>query len=649
MKHRKHTAIIIHSLLLAVLGAASQAAEQPAAIALVPKPLEVQCDAGQFSLKADTIIAVDAGSPAAIVIAKQLQARLRASTGLDIQLATSPATETPRGAIRVAGSPERSLGSEGYRLEVTPERITIIGGGPAGMFYGTQTILQLLPPAVFSPTEVTHVGAWAVPALRIKDRPRFAWRGLMLDCSRTFQSLDYLRKTIDRLAAYKMNVLHLHLTDEQGWRMEIKKYPELTRKGARFAPEYNEPAAHEGFYTQDQLRTLVRYAADRHVTIVPEIEMPSHCIAALICRPDLACPGRRLDKIMPYDKMLAAMDKDQGNYPIYCAGNDGTFQFLEDVLDEVMAVFPATFIHVGGDEANKIRWRNCPKCQARIKQESLKDEQELQSYFIRRIEKYLNAKGRRLIGWSEILQGGLAPNAAVMDWIGGADAATKTGHDAVMSPTSHCYFDYPYSAISTERAYSFEPCARLASPQAKHILGLQASFWSHIDREPALVDRQLFPRLLALAERGWSPADVRDRATFKVRLDAQLPRLRAMGVHYRPEPFAHWTPRQVTDIYRPLLWDVTSAMTGAGRYRVTFQYTGGACRLGMESVKLLADGAVVSADRHRGMTGASDERNTYIVELKRYSPATKYELRCSARSEGGTDSHGDMYIEGPLP
>ena len=517
-------------------------------------------------------------------------------------------------------------GMEGYTLEVSRSGIVITAADEGNAFYARQTLSQL-------------ISSNRVPCVRIVDKSRFAWRGLMLDCSRTFQSLDYLHQTIDRLAAYKMNVLHLHLTDDQGWRIEIKKHPELTQKGARFSAKYNEPERHQGFYTQQQLRELVRYAAARHVTIVPEIEMPGHSHEVLVCRSDLSCAGKVADDIFPFSKG-PNITRD-----VLCAGNDDTFRLLEDVLDEVIEMFPSQFIHIGGDEAPKDSWKECPKCQARIKAEGLKDEHELQSYFIRRIEKYLNSKGRRLIGWSEILQGGLAPNAAVMDWIGGAGSATKAGHDVVMSPTSHCYFDYSYGAISSERAYSFEPVAGLSAEQAKHVLGLQANFWSHIDREPELVDKQLFPRLLALAERGWSPVGVRDWPSFKARLDAQLPRLRRMDVHYRPEPAGTWTPQQVTESYAPLLWNVTSALTEDGRYRVTLQYTKGKCRIGIESAELLAGGVVISADRHRGMTGASHEANTYIVELKQHEPGKKYELRVTGRGEGGTDSHGDVFIE----
>jgi hexosaminidase len=431
----------------------------------------------------------------------------------------SDALKTPSGAgggaIRFAHAD--GLPAEGYELAVTATGAVIRASTPAGAFYGMQTLLQL------QSKDGAFTGA------TIQDAPRFQWRGLMMDCSRTFQSVDYLRKTIDRLAAYKMNVLHLHLTDDQGWRIEIRKHPELTQRGARFSAKYNEPESHQGFYTQRQLRELVAYAAARHVTVVPEIEMPGHSHAVIVCRPDLACHGPATNDIFPFFSG-PGITRD-----VFCAGNDDSFRLLEDVLDEVIELFPSPFIHIGGDEAPRDFWKSCPKCQARIKAEGLKDENDLQSYFIRRMEKYLNAKGRRLIGWSEILQGGLAPNAAVMDWIGGAAQATKGGHDAVMSPTGYCYFDYPYSRISSRRAYSFEPCAGLSPEQARHILGLQANFWSHLDREPERVDRQLFPRLLSLAERAWSPQNCRDWADFHARLQAQLSRLEQLGVNCSQE------------------------------------------------------------------------------------------------------------------
>ncbi len=492
----------------------------PAALpALIPWPAEIERTGGFFDLLPDTAIVHEAGlERAAALAAVQLGLRGPVDPG------------RPRdGAISLVL--DRALKAEGYACRIDPSGIAISGGSPAGVMFGVQTLRQLAGPAPVT-------GRRPISGLIIRDRPRFAWRGLMLDCSRTFQSIAYLKATIDRLLFYKMNVLHLHLTDEQGWRMEIRRYPELTRKGARFDPKYNEPESHQGFYTQAELKELVVYAAERGVTLVPEIEMPSHCIAALVCRPDLACPGPFLDEIMPYVLMSEAAAKDPARYPIFCAGNEDTITFLENVLDEVAEVFPSKTIHIGGDEAPKIRWKACPKCQARMRAEGLKDEDGLQSWFVRRIERHLASRGRRLIGWDEILEGGLAPGAAVMSWRGtaGGKAAAEAGHEVVMSPTSHCYFDYSYEAIDAKKAYGFDPLEGISPAAAPHVLGLQANFWSHLDREPALVDKQIFPRLLALAERGWSKAAAAEWAFFEPRLTAHFEWLRRFGVSYFAGP-----------------------------------------------------------------------------------------------------------------
>jgi hexosaminidase len=414
-----------------------------------------------------------------------------------------------------------------YSLVVTPESIRVTAGHHSGLFYGLQTLRQLVGDDTV--TSQSDNGAVRIPCVSITDAPRFSWRGLMLDCSRTFQSIEYMKKTIDRMAFYKMNVLHLHLTDDQGWRVEIKRYPELTGKGARFADKFNEPASHQGYYTQAEMRELIDYASRRHVVIVPEIEMPGHTLAALACYPELSCTGGPFE-VSPFSKI---------EVDVLCAGNDKVFEFLENVLSEVVEVFPSDFIHIGGDEVPKERWKACPKCQARIREEKLADEHQLQSWFIKRIERFLNGKKRRLIGWDEILEGGLAPNAAVMSWRGvkGGITAAAAGHHVVMSPTSHCYFDYTYEQISTEKAHSFEPEEGLDGKQAGFLLGIQANFWSHIDREPHKVDRQIFPRLLGISERAWSPKDARDWKDFSSRMKVHQDRMKTMAIQAYDEVF----------------------------------------------------------------------------------------------------------------
>ncbi len=488
------------------------------ALALLPQPVSVEGLAGVCRLSPATFLVADAATlPQAEVLAGEMEATLGWRPA--IRRTTAPDT-APAIVLRIAPA-EARLPREGYRLRVSPGGVVITGADSSGVLYGAMTLLQLLPP----PAETR--GEAEIPCLRIVDAPRFRWRGLMLDCSRTFQSPEYLRATIDRMARYKLNVLHLHLTDDQGWRLEIGGLPELTGKGARFPERYGEPEAHQGHYTREQMRELVAYAAVRGVTIVPEIEMPGHALAALSCYPEISCTGGPFE-IFPYFQGPGVTED------VMCPGSEETFRFIETVLDEVVAVFPSTFLHVGGDEAPRTRWEACPRCQARIRDEGLEDARALQGYFLARVEEMVAARGRRLIGWDEILEGGLPPRAAVMSWRGmeGGIEAAGGGHDVVMSPTSHCYFDYPYDQIDTDRAYSFEPVPEgFTEEQAAHVLGLQANFWSHIDREPALVDRQLYPRLLALAERGWSPAETRDPEDFRRRLAPQVERLEAMGVN----------------------------------------------------------------------------------------------------------------------
>jgi len=503
---------------------------------LIPRPMELKLaaagkDAAGFQLASGAVIVHDKETAG---LARMLQQDIAEQTGLWLKLATDPVG----GAVRIdlRTDPTDLPGKEAYVLAVSSSCAAVRASQPEGRFYATRTLLQLLFQAGQDGADAAPAAApakrapAAVPALTITDSPRFPWRGLMLDCSRTFQSIDYVKKTIDRMAMYKMNVLHMHLTDDQGWRLAIRKYPELTRKGAAFPENWNEPAEHQGFYTRAQMKDIIACAAARGITIVPEIEMPGHCLAAIACYPKLSCKGGPFE-IHPFFKGPGIHNE------IYCAGNDETFEFLQDVLSEVIEIFPSQYIHIGGDEAPKNSWKACAKCQARIKAKGLKDEHELQSWFIKRIEKFVNSKGRKIIGWDEILEGGLAENAAVMSWRGtrGGIAAAQAGHDVVMSPTSHCYFDYKYDRISTARAYSLEPTAGLTGDQARRVLGIQANFWSHIDREPPRVDAQLFPRLLGIAERGWSLKTVTDVADFAARVKAQLPRMGMLGVAYHKE------------------------------------------------------------------------------------------------------------------
>jgi hexosaminidase len=505
------------------------------AMPLIPQPMKMKFSEGTFTLSSATVVLVNQGTGDN---GKYLVDLLSSLTGFELKIKQISEQATEANGIALLLTPDKGdLGKEGYALSVTKDRVIISAAMAAGIFYGIQTLRQLLPSEIEKQNVVQEKVVWGIPCVEIEDKPRFGWRGLMIDCSRTFWSKTFIKRKIRLMSLYKLNRLHLHLTDDQGWRLQIRKHPKLTEIGSKFAQKYQEPPVRQGCYTQDDIKEIIAYGARYHVTIVPEIEMPGHSTAALTVYPELSCTGGPFE-IFPFFKG-PGITKD-----ILCAGNEKTFQFLEDVLGEVVELFPSEFIHIGGDEAPKDRWSQCPKCQARIQQEGLKNERELQSYFVKRIEKFLHAKGKRLIGWGEILEGGLAPRATVMSWRKSESgvAAAKAGHDVVMSLTSHCYFNFPYKRISTMKVYGYNPIpAELTEEQAKHILGIQANFWSNIDREEVGVDKQVFPRLLAIAEVAWSPKDQRDETRFRDRVKIDCSRLKKLGVRYFPDP-AIWPP-----------------------------------------------------------------------------------------------------------
>jgi len=500
------------------------------ALPLIPQPMQMKLGEGSFPLSSTTVVL---GSQGTEDYAKYLADLLSSLTGMEPKTIHALEKAVEGNYIALWLTPGKGApGREGYTLSVTKNRILISAPASAGLFYAIQTLRQLLPLENEKQRIDAAQAVWNLPCVEIEDNPRFEWRGLMLDCSRTFWSKAFIKRKIRLMSRYKMNILHLHLTDDQGWRLQIRSHPRLTEIGSRFASKYEEPSQRQGYYTQEDMREIIAYGARYHVTIVPEIEMPGHSTAALAVYPHLSCKGGPFE-IFPFFKG-PGITKD-----ILCGGNEKTFQFLEEVLNEVVELFPSRFIHIGGDEAPKDRWSQCPKCQIRIKSEGLKDEQELQSYFIKRVEKFLHSKSRRLIGWSEITEGGLAPRATVMSWRKGASgiAAARAGHDVVMSLNSHCYFNFPYKRTSTMKVYSYNPIpAELTEEQAKHILGVQANFWSNIDREEAGVDRQVFPRLLAIAEVAWAPKDQRDETRFRHRVKIDSGRLKKLGVRYYPDP-----------------------------------------------------------------------------------------------------------------
>ncbi len=535
--------IVVIALTACWLAATALSAAEPA---IIPQPQRMERTKGECKLTPDLVLATDAAS---LNTGTFLAERLRPATGYSIKTTVRKGPNETFGGTAIVLTAENAkadLGAEGYELEAAPGVVAIRAPTQAGLFYGAETLLQLLPPEVFSAKVVKNFD-WEVPCVKISDGPRFPWRGLMLDVSRHFYAKQEVETLLDVMALHKLNTFHWHLVDDHGWRIEIKKYPKLTSIGAwresvgfglpaDSTTAYGKDGRYGGFYTQDDIREVVAYAQKRHITVVPEIEMPGHSLAALSAYPEFGSgPG-------PFKIPL------QGGVfrGIYSPAKPEAFEFLQNVLTEVFPLFPGKFIHIGGDEVPKEPWKNDPACQQLMKREGLNSEQELQSWFTRRMERFINAHGKTLIGWSEIRQGGLAQSAVVMDWIGGGREAARAGHDVVMSPTSSCYFDGCQSRdrrseprasggfVPLRRAYSFEPVpSGLAADAAKHVLGAQGNLWTELVPNLKYAEYMVFPRVFATAETTWSAKEARNYDDFLRRLKTDEHRLDRLGVNYR--------------------------------------------------------------------------------------------------------------------
>ena len=507
-------------------------------LGIIPAPKSIDILPGQFSVNEETFIEYEH-------IDDLPNARLFHDFLKEKYLLTLPVIKLSpkknRSRIVFSSIDTEELPAEAYRLSIHQDKIVLKGKG-AGQFYGLQTLLQLFP--------IERNAKLLVPCAEIIDEPRFKFRGMHLDVTLHFFPVSFVKKFIDRMAQYKLNTFHWHLTEDQGWRIEIKKYPELTRIGAWRAqtligsaqkenPIGYDNTPHGGFYNQEEIRDVIKYASDRHITILPEIELPGHCISALAAYPNLGCG----DNPGPFKTI-----ESWGIYEdVFCAGKESTFEFLEGVLTEVMELFPSKYIHIGGDEVPKTRWKSCKYCQKRIKDNNLKDEFELQSYFVQRIEKFLNSKGRAIIGWDEILEGGLAPNATVMSWRGekGGIAAAKQNHDVIMAPNDYIYFDH-YQAKPDqepmgfpgfnplEKVYSYNPVPASLNPeQQKHILGAEACVWTEYMATEAKVEYMTLPRLFAFSEIAWTPLERKNyKNFFEDRMPTHLAKLDKTDILY---------------------------------------------------------------------------------------------------------------------
>ena len=517
---------------------------------IVPQPRMFMPKEGAFMVTPAVKIYVSFKQKELKAVAELLSVRFRNLQGFVLELAdldTASVRSERANSITFDMQPSKPMGPEAYTLSVTPNKVAIVSSSAAGGFYGLQSFLQLLPAEVYGELKLLRPAIWRVPCVLIEDEPRFSYRGMHLDVSRHFMPVEFIKKYIDVMAMHKMNTFHWHLTDDQGWRIEIKKYPRLTQVGSQrknsvvghpssnpLDDEYDDHP-HGGFYTQAEIKNIVQYAQSKFVTIIPEIEMPGHALAALAAYPEYGCT----DGPFEVANTWGVFDD------VFCP-KEATFKFIEDVLTEVMEMFPSKVIHIGGDECPKTAWRKSKFCQDLIKSKGLKDEHELQSYFIGRVEKFVNSKGRNIIGWDEILEGGLAPNASVMSWRGtkGGIEAAMQNHYVVMTPTSDCYFDYYQSEptgeplaiggyLPLEKVYAYEPVPSELSPeQAKYILGTQGNVWTEYLASPRDVEYMAYPRACALAEVAWSPKAGKNYDDFLKRLAVHFRRLDALGVNH---------------------------------------------------------------------------------------------------------------------
>lgn len=531
--------------------------------AVIPAPKEMVVGEGYFDVSPETRI--DYNDNSLTTTAELFNDYLDGRFGFTLKKGT-------KGKNTIRLRIDKSMPQEAYSLIINSKGVAITGN-EAGIFYGIQTLQQLLKA---ENEENIHL-----PYITINDEPRFSYRGLMLDVARYFYPVEYVKKFIDLMARYKINRFHWHLTEDAGWRIEIKKYPELTTIGAwRNSTQWErngedqDRVPHGGFYTQEQIREIVRYAANRYVTIVPEIDLPGHTMAALAAYPELSCSGG------PFQVPETWGIKED----VLCLGNDDTYRFVEDVLTEVIDLFPGEYIHIGGDEAPKKRWKACPKCQQRIKENNLKDEHGLQSYFIHHLDEFVTKKGRKIIGWDEILEGGLSPNATVMSWRGedGGIAAASQQHDVIMSPNIYLYLDYYQSdnrnseplgalwapTVTLEKTYSYEPYTpKLTKEQCNYIIGIQGNVWGEFIHHPDKVSYMAYPRAMAMAETAWSPAKKKNYADFCKRLASCLADLDRQGITFRiPEPIG-WN-QAVVDGNLAII-DLKPSVEGAAIYYTT--------------------------------------------------------------------------------
>ena len=636
-------------------------------VTIIPQPVKVEVKKGSFTLTVNAVIVAPAAlsNEAAslrdlIEPATKFKFKIEeAATGPQIKLALDPAL--------------KNLGREGYTLQVADSEVVIKSSAPAGVFYGVQSLIQLLPPEIVSTNKAD--AEWSIPCVSITDKPRFAWRAFMLDEARYFKGEKEVLKIIDQMAALKMNVFHWNLTDDQGWRIEIKKYPKLTSIGSKRTNTqiggWNSPkrsgVPHEGFYTQKQIKSIVAYAQTRHITIVPEIGMPGHAHAAIASYPWLGTKNVPIETSEKFGK----------HYNTYNPASEKVYQAMSDIFDEVIALFPSPIIHIGGDEVRFNHWKESSEIKALMKKEKLATYADVQIYFTNRIAKIVESKKRNIMGWNEIMgvnvhgglnggdeakSGKLSPDTIVHFWKGSAELAkqaVKNGHKIVNSWHSYTYLDYGYGNISLRKAYDFDPVLKgLTKAEEKQIIGTGCQMWGEWIPTVERMESQVYPRLAAYAEVGWTALDQKDFKSFSRRMKSQSKRWDIQGIGYAKNQVAsvtaedffnhvkidRWSPKKVTKNWTNIDFSTAGKVKVTGNYEVVFLYKKGGHALEISEVALMENGKQVATDRHVGFSGRKLSSIVYKLKLSKFKPDATYTLRARIKGSEGADSHGEIRI-----
>jgi len=619
---------------------------------IIPRPLEVKRTDGTFTLSGTTPIRVGDG-------------QLRPSADFLVGILTPHVGELPlegkgETGIIFANAKDEKLGEEGYRITITPHRIVIQANTDAGAFYAVQTLRQLLPPASFA-SQGDGSASYTLPCLEIRDIPRFSWRGGHFDVGRHFMPVEFVKKYVDALALHKFNRMHWHLTEDQGWRIEIKKYPKLTEIGSKrketivpHSKDQYDGTPHSGFYTQEEIKEIVAYAAERHVTIVPEIEFPGHCLGAIAAYPELGCLVDENGKPVQHEVW--------GRWGVsknICNPSDETITFFKEVFKEVAELFPGPYFHIGGDEAPLDQWKTNPVAQAKMEKYGFNDVHQLQSLVLNDLVDYLGTLGKRSVGWSDILHKDLARETVIMPYHGSGEHGTRraieNGHEIVMTPTLPTYFDYAAGndgdpaighANPIQNVYAWDPLLPSVPKDKEHlIIGSQFHCWTEYMPTPRVVEKRVYPRACAMAEVLWSTPENRNFTDFQRRLAGHNQRLIAYGLRISAIelPAATWSPTDARTSYTRQRWDVSQQMPENGRYEVEFKYTRGTHGLDVRNVVLMAGGKTLDTDAHEGFAGGSSNGNIFELEIT-HRTSVPLVLQAEIKGRDGADSHGKILI-----